>query len=85
MNTDQAIALHLSRMPAQRDTVAKGYSDAAVSTEVITFFIDPHQSYVPAAFAHADPDFWKTNPVVVAMANGKSGAVKQAGAERKKD
>jgi hypothetical protein len=51
-----------------------------VARETDTYTISPKTSYVPAAFADADP-FWKNSPTVVA-ANTKKSAVTQAGATR---
>jgi hypothetical protein len=52
----------------QRQMMDKFESEGVLSREVNSWAVSPRQSYVPAPWVAANPDFWKTNPVVAMRA-----------------
>lgn len=65
----------------ERAQMEKLNASAILTRESNIYAIAPKQSYVPAEMAAADPEFWKTNPVV-AMQARKAGVL-QAGKAKK--
>jgi hypothetical protein len=65
--------------PEQRQMMDKFEAEGVVTREVNTWAISPRQSYVPAAWVAANPDFWKTNPVVAMRAREREMRASQAG------
>lgn len=62
----------------QRDMLRKIDENDVLTREADNYAVSPKQSYIPAAWAAADPDFWKTNPVVAMRARARAN-VAQAG------
>ncbi|HMC55261.1 MAG TPA: hypothetical protein VKH19_08835 [Gemmatimonadaceae bacterium] len=67
----------------ERDAFFKSVNSFSGS-ESFTLMLSAEQSYVPASFAQADPDFWKSSAVFIAQAKSKKAAVTQAGTAKKK-
>jgi len=67
----------------ERDAFFKSVNTFSGS-ESFTMLLVAEQSYAPASFARADPEFWKSSAGVVAESQAKKTPVVQAGAAKKK-
>lgn len=64
-----------------RQLFDKVEKEVILSREIDSYAVSPRQSYVPSTWVAADPQFWKSNPVV-AM-NAREAKVTQAGKPKK--
>jgi hypothetical protein len=77
--TQVAANVNAQYTPEQRQMMDKFELEGVLSREVNSWAVSPRQSYVPAQWVSANPEFWKTNPVVAMRAREREMRASQAG------